>query len=170
MTDQKDFSPAYLLLFGPIHQLHTQTPVVLLRQCDATSDVLTAGVLSLTVSLPNNDHITSIGAGTMAFPYLSEPLPVYLYFQTQHYNIHFSVYQPFSILGAQPHPQITTSQYILAAISLQQPANLPSQCFGNYIYHHHNMSALMLLSPFHLIKISWPLPTQPLGIPPSQPS
>ena len=52
---------------------------MLLRQCDAASAILTAGALPLTVTLPNNDCLTSIGAGTVAFPYLSEPFPVYIF-------------------------------------------------------------------------------------------
>ena len=52
---------------------------IFLRQCDAASAVLTTGIQALTVILPNNDCITSIDAGTMAFPYLSTPLPVHIF-------------------------------------------------------------------------------------------
>lgn len=87
MTDQKDvINPTLFPSVSYSLRANSSTAYadtgcthILLRQCDATSAVLTAGVLLLTVNFPNNDHITSIGAGTMAFPYLSEPVPVYIF-------------------------------------------------------------------------------------------
>jgi hypothetical protein len=52
---------------------------ILLRQSDAITVCLNNNAPSLTVSLPNHASITSVGAGTIEFPHLCTPLPVYIF-------------------------------------------------------------------------------------------